>query len=86
MNVVGEVRAGELDDVMLNADIPCCLPAQKIICQFLKKWKCLSSLFSVETFFHLVSPGLHLFRFYSEGADDSEKHFQVENQQDGHFA
>ena len=53
-------KAGELDGVMLTAGISRCLPATKIIRQFLKEWKYLSSFFSVENFLHPVLSGLHL--------------------------
>jgi hypothetical protein len=42
--------------------------ASEIIRHFLKKWKYPNALFSVNTFLHLISSGLHLFRFCMKGA------------------
>jgi hypothetical protein len=46
---------------MLNAGLSYCLSASEIIRQVLKKWKYSNSIFSVETFLHLVSPGCIVF-------------------------
>jgi hypothetical protein len=53
-------KAEELDDVMRNAGISYYLSASEIIRQFLKEWKYLSELSSVEDFVHPILPGLHL--------------------------
>ena len=53
-------KLGELDDAMLNADTSCCLPATRIIRQFLKEWKYLSLFLSVEKFLHPGLSELHL--------------------------
>jgi hypothetical protein len=58
-NVAHEVQAGESDDAVLNAGIPCRLPASEIIRQFLNKWKYLSAFFSLANFLHPVLSVLH---------------------------
>jgi hypothetical protein len=72
-------KAEGLDDGVLNASSSYYLAASEILRQFLKKWKYLITIFSVEDFLHPRLLVLHLDSFRLKERTNRANHIQVEN-------